>query len=76
MVKGGSALLGLDLISALKWTLSHESNHVSPADPSQAPPTAPVMEAKTDPSSVGYVAGFVHKVKVCEDAVPVQQKLR
>lgn len=33
------------------------------------------MEAKTDPSSVGCVAGFVHKVKVCEDAVPVQQKL-
>lgn len=75
VVKGGSALLGLDLIRALKWTLSHESNHVSPADLSQAPPTAPVMEAKTDPSSVGCVAGFVHKVKVHEYAVPVQQKL-
>lgn len=25
VVKGGSALLGLDLIRALKWTLSHES---------------------------------------------------
>lgn len=33
------------------------------------------METKTDPCSIGCVAGFVHKVKVREDAVPVQQKL-
>lgn len=77
VVRGGTALLGMDLIRALKWTLSHDSApSSSSADLNLAPPTTPVMETKSEPSLLGCVSGFVHKVKIRDNAVPVQQKLR
>ncbi len=75
VVWGSSALLGMDLIRALNWTFTHKLNQVSSSATDQPLSTAPVMETTNAPSSVGCVTGFVHKVKVREDAVPVQQKI-
>lgn len=78
VVRGGSALLGMDLIRALNWTFTHKLNQVSSSATDQPSPSAaaPAIETTNINSSFGCVTGFVHKVKVREDAVPVRQRLR
>lgn len=78
VVRGGSALLGMDPIRALNWTFTHKLNQVSSSATDQPSPSAaaPAIETTNINSSFGCVTGFVHKVKVREDAVPVQQRLR
>lgn len=71
VVKGGSALMGMDLIRALNCSF-HFGTVTAPNDL-----LALVGETISAPdTSVGCVKGFVHKPTVKPDATPVRQKLR
>ncbi|KAL0153866.1 hypothetical protein M9458_050848 [Cirrhinus mrigala] len=70
IVKGGTALMGMDLIRALNCSFHF---HTIPA-PDEL--HAVVGETIPAPNAVGCVKGFVHKPTVKSDATPVRQKLR
>lgn len=84
VVKSGTALLGLDLIAALHMHI--EGTKVLSTTSSEGPPTvqtvsaAPCATAQAAPEitiqEIGCAKGFVHKIQLKRDAVPVQQKLR
>jgi len=64
IVKSGSPLLGMDLLKALHCRI--EGDAVITHENSEILPV----------HTVGCASGFVHKVKVKEGFIPVQQKLR
>ncbi|KAI2643843.1 Retrovirus-related Pol polyprotein from transposon 17.6 [Labeo rohita] len=71
IVKGSTALMGMDLIRALNCSFHF---HTIPA-----PDDLHAVVGETIPApnaSVGCVKGFVHKPTVKSDATPVRQKLR
>ncbi|KAL1259102.1 hypothetical protein QQF64_009679 [Cirrhinus molitorella] len=71
IVKGGSALMGMDLIRALNCSFHFD------AMSAPAKLHAVVSETVSTPNSpVGCVKGFIHKPTVKPDATPVCQKLR
>ncbi|KAL1277069.1 hypothetical protein QQF64_023742 [Cirrhinus molitorella] len=71
IVKGGSALMGMDLIRALNCSF-HFDAMSAPAELH-----AVVSEPVSAPNSpVGCVKGFIHKPTVKPDTIPVRQKLR
>lgn len=79
IVDSGTALLGMDLIKGLR--LHFEGQRLLPAlahAKSQASSSAVMCLSKSasPQCALGCAKGFVHKVKLSNNAVPVRQKLR
>lgn len=79
MVDNETALLGRDLISALRLRIEGNTVHSPIASLFTLPSTAAVASLTTQPASsttLGCAKGFMHQLKVAPTAVPVRQKLR
>lgn len=70
----GTPLMGMDLITALKLRI--EGNTVLPTSSASKPVLQLSMDSAAESPSVGCVEGFMHKVKIRDNAKPVRQKLR
>lgn len=84
VVKSSTALLGLDLFVALHMCISGNKvvTNTSPKDPHPvkyaptAPSTPPLTASEAHVREVGCAKGFVHKIHLKQQTVPLQQKLR
>lgn len=83
VVQSGTALLGLDLVVALHMRI--EGTKVVTDDSSDDPtarraPTVPSTISQLAPKiqvqEIGCAKGFVHKIQLKPEAVPIQQKVR
>ena len=78
VVDSGTALMGMDLISALHLRIEGYTVY-PPSTSTSLPSTASVGHLNTcpvSPTTVGGAIGFTHQVKISPTAVTVRQKLR
>lgn len=64
-MKNASALLAMDVLKALKFTINQCSTVT----------VFTSVHSVANAEPVGCLKVFMHKVKACDDAVPIQQKL-
>ncbi len=84
VVKADAVLLGIDLFVALHMCIEGRKV-VTATSPKESPTvqrapavsnTTPQTAPETQVQETGCAKGFVHKIQLKPDAVPVQQKLR
>ncbi|XP_060726840.1 uncharacterized protein K02A2.6-like [Tachysurus vachellii] len=78
IVEKGTALMGMDLITALQLSIKGDTILSEPVTTANAGSSESVLQLSThaEMSSVGCVTGFMHKVKISDAVTPVRQKLR